>query len=318
MRRRKVLVLGGSGMLGHKLNHVLSADPGLEVLSTVRRALDPRFAAPAVRYLPGVDLGGGAAVRALLEETAPDVVVNAVGAIKQKDLYAAVDETFHVNGTLPHLLALLNPNPAGRVIHFSTDCVFRGDRGGYTEADRPDAQDLYGRSKALGEVDYGRHLTLRTSIIGFETAGHLGLLSWFFAQPPGSALKGYRNAIYSGLPTLTLSRAVLQIVADGDTLCGLYQIASEPIDKLELLRRVNEAFGLGHVLRPDDALRIDRSLDDGRFRAATGTTRPGWDALVEDLVRDYRSLPYAGVYAALRRPGPAADPRLKEDDDSQS
>ena len=298
--RRRVLVLGGSGMLGHKLAHVLSADPELEVHCTVRRAVPPAFAAPEARYHPGVDVSrGAAALKGVLETLAPDVVVNAVGAIKQKDLYSVVDETFYLNGTLPHLAALLNPNPAGRLIHFSTDCVFRGDRGGYTEADPPDAEDLYGRSKAVGEVGYGRHLTLRTSIIGFEVAGHLGLLSWLLRQPRPSVLPGFVGAIYSGLPTVTLSRTVLRIIREGDNLSGLYQVASEPIDKLDLLRRVSEALGLGHELRPDPSLQIDRSLDDTRFRRATGTARPGWDELVEELARDYRSLPYADAYAAL-------------------
>lgn len=296
----KVLILGGSGMLGHKLSHVLSSDETLDVHATVRGAPAAAFAAPAVTYHEGVELADGSGdLKRILKALAPDVVVNAVGAIKQKDLYAAVDGTFWLNGTLPHLCALLNPNPAGRLIHFSTDCVFKGDRGGYTEADAPDAEDLYGRSKACGEVGYGRHLTLRTSIIGFETAGFLGLLSWFLRQPRGSVLPGYDGAIYSGLPTATLSRTVLRIIREGDNLSGLYEVASEPIDKLDLLRRVNDAFGLGHTLRPDASVRIDRSLDDARFRAATGTPRPGWDELVQELVRDFSSLPYADAYAAL-------------------
>jgi dTDP-4-dehydrorhamnose reductase len=296
----RVLVVGGTGMLGHKLAQVLSSEPGLDVHASVRSGPPAQgFAPRAVTYHRAVDLANGsAAIAGLLRSLAPDVVVNAVGAIKQKDLYSAVDATFYLNATLPHLLALLNPNPAGRLIHFSTDCVFKGDRGGYTEADAPDAEDLYGRSKACGEVDYGRHLTLRTSIIGFEITGHLGLLSWFLRQPKGSALPGYEGAIYSGLPTATLSRTVLRIIREGDNLSGLYEVASEPISKLDLLRRVNDAFGLGHTLRPDPSVRIDRSLDDARFRAATGTPRPGWDELVDDLVRDYRSLPYADVYAA--------------------
>lgn len=298
----RVLVLGGTGMLGHKLAHVLSATPGLEVHCTVRREPDAAFAAPGATYHAGVEIGyGDGGLARVLKATAPDVVVNAVGAIKQKDLYAAMDETFWLNGVLPHLVPLLNPNPGGRLIHVSTDCVFRGDRGGYTEADRPDAEDLYGRSKAAGEVDYGRHLTLRTSIIGFETAGHLGLLGWFLRQPRGSTLRGFTGAIYSGLPTATLSRTIRDLVLAGaDAPTGLYQVASEPISKLELLERVNRALGLGHTLVPDDSLRMDRSLDDARFRAATRTRRPGWDELVDELAADARSLPYAGVYPCLQ------------------
>ena len=301
--RRNVLIVGATGMLGHKLAHVLGADPALHVRATVRRPPPAAFRAPGVEYLEGVDLSAGSApVRAVLERVRPDVVVNAAGAIKQKDLYAAVDETWALNAALPHLLALLNPNPAGQVIHFSTDCVFQGDRGGYTEADRPDAEDLYGRSKACGEVDYGRHLTLRTSIIGFETGGHLGLLSWFLRQPAGSTLRGFTRALYSGLPTVTLARTVHDLVVSDDAPTGLYHVASEPITKFDLLARVNRAFGLGHTLEPDDALAMDRSMRDDRFRAATGTRTPAWDALVDDLVRDFRSLPYTDLYPGVSGP----------------
>jgi dTDP-4-dehydrorhamnose reductase len=296
----KVLVVGGTGMLGHKLAHVLGADPELQVHATVRRPPPPEFAAPGVRYHQGVDLSGGTGpLAAVLRELAPDVVVNAVGAIKQKDLYAAVDQAFFLNGSLPHLLALLNPNPGARVIHFSTDCVFRGDRGAYTEADEPDALDLYGRSKAVGEVGYGPHLTLRTSIVGWETAGHLGLLSWFLDHAPGSELRGFTHAVYSGLPTATLARTVLRLIRDFPELRGLYHAASEPITKFDLLARMNEALGLGYRLVPDASLAMDRSLDDGRFRAATGTTRPGWNALVRELADDLDALPYRALYRSF-------------------
>lgn len=299
MTRPTVLVLGGGGMLGHKLAHVLGAEPSLAVHATVRGTPDPRFSAPGVAYHEGVDAGpGSTSLRRVLAELAPDVVVNAVGAIKQKDLKSHLDETFHVNGTLPHLLPLLNPNPAGKVVHFSTDCVFRGDRGAYRQDEAPDVEDVYGRSKALGEIGYGRHLTLRTSIIGFETGGHLGLLSWFFSQPRGSRLRGFSHAVYSGLPTVTLARTVRDLLLHRPETAGLWHVASEPVTKLDLLRRVNEAFGLGHEIAPDDALRMDRSLDDAPFRAATGTARPDWDTLVAELRDDFRTLPYAELYAA--------------------
>jgi dTDP-4-dehydrorhamnose reductase len=243
---KTVLVLGATGMLGHKLVQVMAASDRHEVHASVRTPVPEAFRIEGVRYHPNVSLArGSAALRALLAELRPDVVVNAVGAIKQKDLAAALDETYFVNATLPHLIAVLNPNPEGKVIHFSTDCVFRGERGDYTEADRPDVEDIYGRSKACGELDYGRHLTIRTSIIGFEIGGHLSLLSWLFRQPSGSSRRGYRRAIFSGLPTRTLARTVADILERAPALHGLYHVASEPITKYDLLCRLNEAFELG-------------------------------------------------------------------------
>jgi dTDP-4-dehydrorhamnose reductase len=301
MSRRRVLVIGARGMLGHKVLQTLADRADLELHATTRRALPPAFAPASVTFWPGLELSGGSApLRGILEQVRPDVIVNAVGAIKQKDLAAAIDETWYLNASLPHMLALLNPIPC-RVIHVSTDCVFDGTRGRYRDSDRPDAVDLYGRSKAAGEMDYGPHLTLRTSIIGFEIDGHLGLLSWFFRQPRGSRLKGFTNAIYSGVPTVTLSRVIADAIGNPAAATGLVHVASEPIDKYRLLTRVNDAFDLGHDIQPDDSLKIDRSLDDTRFRTATGTTRPGWTELVRELQADFASRPYADIYDGLRR-----------------
>lgn len=302
-----VLVLGGTGMLGHKLAQVLGADAGLSVHATVRRPPRAEIVAPGVRYHAGVDLSGGtAALGRVLGEVSPDVVVNAVGAVKQRDLYAAIDETFFVNGALPHLLPLLNPNPAARVIHVSTDCVFVGDRGGYGEDQAPDALDLYGRSKAVGEIGYGRHLTLRTSIVGGEADGRRGLVSWLLGHAPGARVPGFTRAVFSGLPTVTLARTVLRVIRHHPELGGLYHVASEPITKYDLLLRLNQALGLGLTMIQDDSLRIDRSLNDTRFRAATGTARPGWDELVRELADDLNAPGTREVYRPAVAAGQAA------------
>jgi dTDP-4-dehydrorhamnose reductase len=298
----RVLIIGGTGMLGHKLSDVLASSPRLDVHCSVRGRETPRIGnAHAITYHLGIAIDGDTAkLRALLEDLSPDIVVNAIGAIKQKNLSENLEDTFFLNGALPHALALLNPNPNARVIHFSTDCVFVGDRGGYAEGERPDAQDLYGRSKACGELDYGRHLTIRTSIIGFELGGHLGLLSWLFRQPQGTPLKGYRRAIFSGLPTITLSRTVLNLMSGNSELAGLFHVASQPINKFELLSRISARFGLDHPFVPDDTIRIDRSLSDVRFRRATGTVTPDWDTLIDELHEDYQAGSYDRLYHDLR------------------
>lgn len=296
-----VLILGGSGMLGHKLSHVLGDDARYDVHVTVRSPLPEAFAHPGVTYHTGVNLGPGApSLPAVLDRVGPGVVLNAVGAIKQKDLRGSIHETFFVNGTLPHLIPLLSEDRSTRVVHFSTDCVFRGDHGAYTELDRPDVEDLYGRSKACGELNYGPHLTIRCSIIGFELFGHLSLLSWLFSQERERVVPGYRRAIYSGLPTRTLARTVANVLGLHPEMRGLYHVAAEPITKLELLQRINSAFSLGHTIVATDDVVIDRSLDDTRFREETGTTRPGWDELVPELLEDFRTLPYASIYDARR------------------
>lgn len=305
---QRVLVLGGTGMLGHKLVQVLAADPAFEVHATVRRRPMEEFASRGVDYHEGITVAAGdPSLATALGRLAPDVVINAVGAIKQrKELMGSLEQTFFLNATLPHLLPLMNPNPAGRVVHFSTDCVFQGDRGGYRESDAPDAEDAYGRSKASGELTYGRHLTIRTSIIGFELASHLGLVGWLFGNPRGARLTGFGRAIFSGLPTCTLARQVRDLLHHGPALTGVYHVASEPISKLDLISRLNEAFGTGYEIARDDAFVLDRSLDDSRFRAATGTRRPDWATLVAELERDFRTLPYETLYPTLAARSPAA------------
>ena len=294
----RVLVVGGSGMLGHRLVLELAGRPGLDVHATVRHPVPGPFRAAGAVYHEGIDLSAGTALVArVLADLRPDIVINAVGAIKQKDLATNIDQTYFLNGTLPHALASLNPNAAARVIHVSTDCVFQGDRGGYRQDETPDATDLYGRSKAVGELNYGGHLTLRTSIVGFELGGHLGLVSWFFKQPTGSRVHGYVNARYSGVTTGELSRTIAAAIVGNAPANGMWHVASEPISKFDLLSRINTAFALGHTLVPEEALRIDRTLNDAPWREATGTTRPSWDALVKDLQADWRDRPYAAVYS---------------------
>jgi dTDP-4-dehydrorhamnose reductase len=293
----RVLVLGASGMLGHKLIQVLSASGEIDLHAAARRSLPVEALPPRITMHEAPDLGAGAeAVLRLVQAAAPDVIVNAVGAIKQRDLYSQTDDTYYINGVLPHLLAQLASSRDARVIHFSTDCVFRGDRGNYTEDDKPDVEDLYGRSKAIGEIDYGRHLTIRTSIVGFELSGHHGLLGWFLRQPRGSTLRGYTRAIFSGLPTIRLAQQVRGLIVQRNALHGLYHVASEPIAKFTLLAMINDALHLGHTLEPSDEPQIDRSLDDSRFRSATHSRRPGWSELVADLANDFSSGLYPRIY----------------------
>jgi dTDP-4-dehydrorhamnose reductase len=288
-------------MLGHKLMQVLGATPSLEVHGTVRSLPSEEFRSPGVEYHAGVDLAGGtASVARVLDAVAPDVIVNAIGAIKQRDLYSDIDRTYFLNGSLPHLLSHLNPNRDGRTIHFSTDCVYTGSRGSYLETEAPDATDVYGRSKAIGELTYAPHLTIRTSIIGFELSAHLGLVGWLMRQTRGSTIHGYTEAIFSGLPTVELSRTVRDLIVTPSQFTGVWHVASQPISKFDLLTRINAALDLGLDIQPSSSVRIDRSLLDVRFRSATGTTTPGWDELTASLRADFVSWPYAGLYDAVR------------------
>lgn len=278
-----VLVLGASGMLGNAvLRHLAEADD-LVVWGSVRStsALGRLPEAVRQRIIAGVDVEHPDELVKLLALTDPDVIINCVGLVKQladaKDPLTALP----INALLPHRLARLAALAGARLIHVSTDCVFAGTRGAYTEDDVPDALDLYGRSKLLGEVDYPNAITLRTSIIGHELASAHGLVDWFLSQQ--GSVRGFTRAIFSGLPTIELARVIRHHVMARPDLRGLYHVSAAPIAKYDLLRMVAAVYGKDIRIEPDDALVIDRSLDSTRFRKETGYVPPDWPKMVRDM-----------------------------------
>ena len=272
-------------MLGHKLVQVLSREH--EVVAAFRDA--SRWAGHPVfahaECVSGVDAMQFDSVRRAIEQSRPDVVVNAVGLIKQLQQSKEALPTITLNSLFPHQLAAACQDGGARLIHISTDCVFSGLRGGYTEQDNPDPVDLYGRSKLLGEVNAPGCLTLRTSIIGRELAGRHGLVEWFLANR-GGHVSGFTHAIYTGLTTTVLSETIDWLIVERPDLSGLYQVSSAPINKYDLLLMIRDALRLTTVIDPDDRLRCDRSLVSALFTAATGWTSPSWADMINRLAAE--------------------------------
>ncbi len=225
----------------------------------------------------------------------PDVVVNCIGIIKQRPSAQDPVASIGVNALFPHRLARLCRARGSRLIHISTDCVFSGSRGRYTEHDVADAADLYGRSKLLGEVDEVDCITLRTSIIGRELAGSFGLLEWFLDQR-GKAVRGYRRALFSGLTTPAFAALILSLIEAHPDLSGVWHVASAPISKYDLLCAIRDALALDISIEPDDSLVVDRTLDDSRFRVRTGLPVPTWAEMIEPLA--YEETPYDSLRGA--------------------
>jgi dTDP-4-dehydrorhamnose reductase len=285
----KVLVLGGDGMLGHKVVQVL-ADRH-EVTATFQSARGawttfPMYErAPAERTLGGVDAVAFDTVVRAFAAARPEVVINCIGIIKQLEEAHDPIVTLTLNALLPHRLADLCAASGARLIHLSTDCVFSGRKGGYTEDDVSDAEDLYGRSKFLGEVDGPGCLTIRTSIIGRDFLKQSALLEWFLAQR-GGTVRGYRNTVFSGLTTQALARLIGDLIEHHADLHGVVQVASEPITKLDLLGRIRDAMHLDVTIEPFDDPPCDRSLNADRFAGATGCRVPSWDEMAAELAAD--------------------------------
>jgi dTDP-4-dehydrorhamnose reductase len=289
-----VLIVGASGMLGYTLLRHLPASGDFEVHGTLRGPALPGGQLPPrdVQLHHGLDVTQPNTLFALIDQLRPQAVINCVGLIKQLDKARRPVAAVEINALFPHRLAE-HCNASGcRLIHFSTDCVFAGTRGGYREADLADADDLYGRSKRLGEVDCSPHLTLRTSLIGHELASHFSLVDWFLSRR--EPVCGYAGAVFSGLPTVEIARVLARHILPDRELQGLYHLSAEPIDKDRLLRLIGRIYHHDIPVTRTELPRIDRSLDSSRLREATGYAPANWEQLVELMHEDYLSA-YAGI-----------------------
>ena len=281
----RLLILGGSGMLGHQLWRGLHAQHDTWV--TLRRPVAD-FAvhnlfdeAKAIQF---DDITDDTALERALGQAKPEAVINCVGLIKQRDEASDEALTLRVNAEFPHRLAKRCGEAGARLIHFSTDCIFAGTKGNYTESDPSDAADLYGQSKHQGEVADAHSVTLRTSVIGHELGTNLALLDWFLSQR-FKAVNGYTKAIYSGFTTLEMARIVDRILTQHTDLSGVWHVASEPISKFALLQLCREKLGWEGVIEPNDEFVCDRSLNADRFNQATGYTPPSWEAMISELAQ---------------------------------
>ncbi len=284
MKRSRLLVLGANGMLGstvlrwfdqHSDHEVFGSARALTNVSGLQAQLE------RTQFVTGHELRDTAGLKGLLERVRPDIVINCVGVVKQ---LAGADDpraAIPINALLPHRLARICTNFNARLVHIGTDCVFSGNRGNYTEVDVPDANDLYSRSKLMGEVDYENAITLRTSIIGHELNAAHGLLGWFLTQR--GPVPGFSKAIFSALPTVEFARVIQEFVMPNPNLRGTYHVAGPAISKYELLKLVAQAYGRNTPIVPETNLVIDRSLNADAFRFATGYVAPQWEELVRRM-----------------------------------
>ncbi len=286
--KTKILILGASGMLGHQLCKVLSRR--MDLWGTVQG--QPQDYAnyqllPQERLIGGVDALKIEKVEEAICQVEPQAVVNAVGIVKQRDEARQAIPSIQINALFPHLLAEVCQRKQVRLVHISTDCVFSGQKGQYTEADMPDPVDLYGRTKFLGEINQPGSLTLRTSIVGWELAGRSSLLEWFAAQR-GRSIKGYQRAIFTGFPSSVLAALIGDLIETRPDLFGLHHVASQPISKYDLLVSLRDALGWKDIqIEPDTNFHCDRSLVGLRFERLTGWQPPSWQTMIAALADEW-------------------------------
>lgn len=274
--------MGASGMLGHVLYSELKKSH--KVWGTVRsKKWHPDL-------LEGYDVDDLAKVEKLINDIKPDFVINCIGIIKQ--LKASKDKiiSLEVNSLWPHRLAEICERHNTKMIHFSTDCVFSGNKGNYQEGDLADARDTYGLSKFMGEVDYPHTLTLRTSIIGHELNSQVSLVDWFMSQ--SGECKGFTHAIYSGFPTVVVARFLNDVIFK-KFISGVYHFSSESINKYELLKLVADVYGKKINIVPSDEIKIDRSLNSDRLRSELNWKPESWPSMVKSMHEHYKN---SGLY----------------------
>jgi dTDP-4-dehydrorhamnose reductase len=281
---KTVLVLGAAGMLGSTIFRAFWSSGNFDVVATIRDASTLRFftTEQASALLTNIDVLDGDRLISLLNSVQPDIVINCVGLIKQ---FASANDplvALPINALFPHRLARLCSLARSRLIHISTDCVFSGLVGNYTEGDVSDAYDLYGRSKFLGEVvEYDNAVTLRTSIIGRELNSTHSLVDWFLSQE--DKVEGFEKAIFSGLPTSVLAEIIRDVVVPHNTLTGVYHVSADPISKFDLLHLIARQYDKDIKIIPDSRVVIDRSLNSSKFMEKTKYKAPDWPELIRRM-----------------------------------
>ena len=273
-------------MLGHKLVQVWRNK--FDVWTTVRKNFK-HYQKYKIYQRPktfeNIDVHNINSIQEIIEQIKPAVIVNAAGIIKQVPSAKNVIKTLSINSIFPHQLSDLAEQFQFRLISISTDCVFSGNKGKYTETDTADASDLYGKSKNLGEVSAENCLTVRTSIIGRELETSHSLVEWFLSNR-GKSVKGFVNAIYTGFPTVVLADILADLIENYPRLNGLYHVSSEPINKFDLLTLINKAYRTKIEIEPFEDFVIDRSLDSTKFRRATNFKPLNWKEMINRMAQD--------------------------------
>ncbi len=284
MKKQKILILGVTGMLGHTLFKEMLKNSSFDIYGTTRNSsgLKEYFTEDEINKVRnGVDADNFDTVIRAIAAVQPNIIINCIGIIKQLPLSNDPLTAITVNAQLPHRISLVARSANSRFIHISTDCVFNGKKGNYTELDPSNAEDLYGRTKFLGEVNYPHSITIRTSIIGHELKTEFSLIDWFMSQK--NEINGFTKAIYSGFPTIEIVNIIMKYVIPNKTLSGLYHVSSDSISKYDLLNIIKEVYKKDIIIKPFDDLILNRSLNSDKFQNITGYKAPDWKTMLTDM-----------------------------------
>ena len=281
----KILILGGDGMIGHKMTQVLSAQ-NHEIIISVREKRDLTLNSVSSKSKVFFNDFLKDNILDFLVKVNPDVIINAIGVTIRRGSTKNISDTIYLNSFFPHQLSNWAVTFKKRLIHFSTDCVFSGSEGSYIEDTTPDALDYYGKTKGLGEINSISSLTIRSSMIGPELFNKTELFEWIINNKE-KEINGFSKTLYSGVTTVYMARLVTDLIDNHKNLSGIYNVASKPISKFELLHLINDNFDLGLVINEDKTIISNKTLNASKIEKEIGLQPPSWDELIFELKKDY-------------------------------
>ena len=281
----KILILGGDGMIGHKMAQVLSVQ-NHEIFISVRENKDltlKRISPKAKVFFNDVLKDS---ILDFLDKVNPDVIINAIGITIRRGAAENISDTIYLNSLFPHQISSWALTFKKRLIHFSTDCVFSGSEGSYLEDATPNALDYYGKTKGLGEINSKSSLTIRSSMIGPELYNKTELFEWIINNKE-KEINGFSRVMYSGVTTVYMARLLADLIDNHKNLSGIYNIASKPISKFELLHLINDNFDLGLIINDNKTVISNKTLNASKIEKVIGFQPPSWDELIFELKKDY-------------------------------
>ena len=281
----KILILGGYGMIGHKMAQVLSVQ-NHEIFISVRESKDltlKRISPKAKVFFNDVLKDS---ILDFLDKVNPDVIINAIGITIRRGAAENISDTIYLNSLFPHQISSWALAFKKRLIHFSTDCVFSGSEGSYLEDATPNALDYYGKTKGLGEINSKSSLTIRSSMIGPELYNKTELFEWIINNKE-KEINGFSRVMYSGVTTVYMARLLADLIDNHKNLSGIYNIASKPISKFELLHLINDNFDLGLIINDNKTVISNKTLNASKIEKVIGFQPPSWDELIFELKKDY-------------------------------
>ena len=281
----KILILGGDGMIGHKIDQVLSVQ-NHEIVISIREKKDLTLKSISSKSKVFFNDFLKDNILDFLVKVNPDVIINAIGVTIRRGSTKNISDTIYLNSFFPHQLSNWAVAFKKRLIHFSTDCVFSGSEGSYLEDTTPDALDYYGKTKGLGEVNSKSSLTIRSSMIGPELFNKTELFEWIINNKE-KEINGFSRVMYSGVTTVYMAKLVADLIDNHKNLSGIYNVASKPISKFELLRLINDNFDLGLIINDDKTVISNKTLNASKIEKQIGLQPPSWDELIIELKKDY-------------------------------